>query len=125
MKRPRRIRKRKGSDHLSISARNAEWEAVRGKADRAGLPIARYVKGLVERDLGGDKGSMALAADEQRELLEGVREIRALLREDAAAPADDREPARGAPRRPGPRKSGRAAEEADGPEPRQGSLFGA
>ena len=117
MKRPRRIRKRKGSDHLSISARNAEWEAVRGKADRAGLPIARYVKGLVERDLGGAKGSMALAADEQRELLEGVREIRALLRE-AAPPADDREPARGAPRRPEPKKSGRA-------EPRQGSLFGA
>ena len=93
MKRPRRIRKRKGSDHLSISARNAEWEEVRGKADRAGLPIARYVKGLVERDLGGDKGLMALAADEQRELLDGVREIRALLREDAAPPADDRDPA--------------------------------
>ena len=81
MKRPRRIRKRKGSDHLSISARNAEWEAVRARADRAGLPIARYVKGLVERDLGGDKGLVALAPDEQRELLEGMREIRALLRE--------------------------------------------
>ena len=122
MKRPRRIRKRKGSDHLSISARNAEWEAVRARADRAGLPIARYVKGLVERDLGGDKGFTALAPDEQRELLEGVREIRALLRDDAAAPADERKSARAAPARPAPEKAG-PAKSSDAPEPDQGSLF--
>ena len=84
MRPPRRVRKRKGGNHLSISARNAEWEAVRASADRAGLPIARYVKRLVDRDLGGDWGFTALAPEEQRELLEGMREIRALLREGAA-----------------------------------------
>ena len=122
MRRPRRIRKRRGSDHLSISARNVEWETVRAKAKRAGRSIARYVKSLVERDLGGDKGFTVLAADEQRELLEGVREIRALLREDADAPADDREPAREAPSRPAPKKAGRAGRSK--PDPRQDSLFG-
>ncbi len=105
MRRPRRVRKRKGSDHLSISARNAEWEEVRARADRAGLPIARYVKGLVERDLGGDKGFTALAPEEQRELLDGVREIRALLRE---GPAVDSKPAREAPARPEPKKARRS-----------------
>ena len=118
MKRPRRVRKRKGSDHLSISARNAEWEEVRARADRAGLPIARYVKGLVERDLGGDKGFTALAPEEQRELLDGVREIRALLREDAAPPAEDRN----APARPEPKKARRSGrskpDEAESREPR-------
>lgn len=93
MRRPRRIRKRKGGNHLSISARNAEWEEVRAKAERAGLPISRYVKRLVERDLGGEWGFTALAPEEQRELLDGVREIRALLREDGAPPARAGEPA--------------------------------
>lgn len=125
MRPPRRVRRRKGGNHLSISARNAEWEAVRASADRAGLPIARYVRRLVDRDLGGDWGFTALAPEEQRELLAGMREIRALLLEGAAPPADDREPAREAPRRPRPRKPGRAgAAEPDGPAPRQGSLFG-
>ena len=125
MKRPRRIRKRRGSDHLSISARNAEWEAVRASADRAGLPIARYVKRLVDRDLGGEWGFTALAPEEQRELLEGVREIRALLREESDAPAEDREPAREAPARRKPRDAGPAdRSKPDGSEPRQGSLFG-
>ena len=125
MRPPRRVRKRKGGNHLSISARNAEWEAVRARADRAGLPIARYVKRLVDRDLGGDWGFTALAPEEQRELLAGVREIRALLREGAAPSADDRKAARDAPARRGPRKSGRAgAAEPDGAAPRQGNLFG-
>ena len=119
MKRPRRVRKRKGSDHLSISARNAEWEEVRARADRAGLPISRYVKGLVERDLGGDKGFTALAPEEQRELLDGVREIRALLRE---GPAVDSKPAREAPARPEPKKARRSGrskpDEAESREPR-------
>ena len=123
MRPPRRVRKGKGGNHLSISARNAEWEAVRAKADRAGLPIARYVKRLVDRDCGGDWGFTALAPEEQRELLAGMREIRALLRE-GAAPADDREPAGETPPRPGRKKPGRAAAKPDGPAPRQGSLFG-
>ena len=128
MRPPRRVRRRKGGNHLSISARNAEWEAVRASADRAGLPIARYVKRLVDRDLGGDWGFTALAPEEQRELLAAMREIRALLREGAAPPADDREPAREAPARPRPRKPTPAkrsdAAEPEGPAPRQGSLFG-
>ena len=95
---------------------------MRARADRAGLPIARYVKGLVERDLGGDKGFTALAADEQRELLEAMREIRALLRDDATAPADERKSAREAPARPEPKKAG-PAKSSDAPEPDQGSLF--
>lgn len=125
MRPPRRVRRRKGGNHLSISARNAEWEAVRASADRAGLPIARYVKRLVERDLGGDWGFTALAPEEQRELLGAMREIRALLREGAAPPADDREPARAAPARRGRRDAGSAdRSKPDGPAPRQGSLFG-
>ena len=117
MRRPRRRGRQKGGNHLSISARDAEWEEVRAKAERAGLPIARYVKRLVERDLSdGDKGFTALAPEEQHELLDGVREIRALMREDAAPPADDREPAREAPARPAPKDAGQA-DSSDPPEP--------
>ena len=104
MKRPRRGRKRKGSKHLTISARNAEWEEARAKADRRGLSIARYVKTLMDRDVsGGEKTFTALAPEEQRELLEGVRELRALrslLTEEAAAPARDEETAREPPAAP-------------------------
>ena len=103
MKRPRRIRKRKGSDHLSISARNAEWEAVRGKADRAGLPIARYVKGLVERDLGARQGVHGAG---------GRRAARAAGggAGDPRAAAGGRGPAGGRPRT-GPRGAGPAGAE--------------
>ena len=92
MRRARRRGGGKGGNHLSISARNAEWDEVRARAERAGLPIARYVKRLVERDLsGGGTGFTALAPEEQRELLEAMREIRALLREDAAMTMRDGE----------------------------------
>ena len=98
MKRPRRVRKRKESKHLTISARNAEWEEARAKAVRRGLSIARYVKTLMDRDVsGGEKTFTALAPEEQRELVEGVRELRALralLTEEAAAPARDEETVR-------------------------------
>ena len=104
MKRPRRVRKRKKSKHLTISARNAEWKEARAKADRRGLSIARYVKTLMDRDVsGGEKTFTALAPEEQRELLEGVRELRALrslLTEEAAAPARDEETAREPPAAP-------------------------
>ncbi|MDE0698134.1 MAG: hypothetical protein OXH76_20140 [Boseongicola sp.] len=68
--------------HLSISATDAEWDTVRDHAARRGLPINRYLVGLVERDRRERDGSapiMALNPAEQRELLEGVREIRTLL----------------------------------------------
>ena len=101
MKRPRRGRKREGSKHLTISARNAEWEEVRAKADRRGLSIARYVKTLLDRDVpGGEKTFTALAPEEQSELLDGVRALRALLTEEAAAPARDEETGREAPAPP-------------------------
>ncbi|MYH57349.1 MAG: hypothetical protein F4145_04960, partial [Boseongicola sp. SB0675_bin_26] len=73
---------RKPPRHLSVSATDAEWDTVRDHAARRGRTIARYVVGLVERDGRERNGSariMALSPAEQRELLEGVREIRASL----------------------------------------------
>ena len=104
MRRPRRRRKRKGSKHLTISARNAEWEAARAKADRRELSLSRYVRMLLDRDVSGEEKTFtALAPEEQRELLEGVRELRALralLTEEAAAPARDEETGREPPAAP-------------------------
>lgn len=68
--------------HLSVSATDAEWDIVRDHAARRGLTIARYVVGLALRDGRERDGSapiLALNPAEQRELLEGVREIRASL----------------------------------------------
>ena len=84
----RRARRgRKASKHISISATDAQWETVRRNADRRGLSIARYLVGLVERDgREEDAGpALALAAEEQRELLEAVREVRALMLEGEEA----------------------------------------
>ena len=104
MKRPRRGRRRKGGKHLTISARNAEWEEARAKADRRGLSLSGYVRMLLDRDVSGEEKTFtALAPEEQRELLEGVRELRALralLTEEAAAPARDEETAREPPAPP-------------------------
>ena len=52
---------------------------MRRNADRRGLSIARYLVGLVERDGSEGRVDLALVRGEQRELLEAVREIRALL----------------------------------------------
>ena len=127
MKRPRRGRKRKESKHLTISARNAEWEEARAKAVRRGLSIARYVRMLMDRDVSdGEKTFTALTPEEQRELLEGVRELRALLKEEAAAPARDEETAREPPAPRTPEDAGQAESsdpaEPDEPEPGQGRL---
>ena len=101
MKRPRRVRKRKESKHLTISARNAEWKEARAKADRRDLSLSRYVRTLMDRDVSGEEKTFtALTPEEQRELLEGVRELRALLREEAAAPARDEETVRETPAAP-------------------------
>ena len=72
-----------GSRHISLSATDAEWGVVRRNADRRGLSIARYLVGLVERDGSEGRVDLALVRGEQRELLEAVREIRALLLGDA------------------------------------------
>ena len=68
-----------------MSATDTEWEEVRRKADLRGLPMARYLVALAERDGGEEEPAMALAEDEQRELLEAVRDIRSLLLEGADA----------------------------------------
>ena len=73
-------RRRKVGKHISLSATDADWETVRSNAKRRGLSIARY---LVERDASEEDAgpALALAAEEQRELLEAVREVRALMLE--------------------------------------------
>ena len=89
MRRVRRRRKaRRPSRHISISATDAEWDAVRGKAARRGLSIARYLLALVERDASEEDAGLrheypelALAKEEQREQLEALREVRALMLE--------------------------------------------
>ena len=69
--------------HISLSATDADWEIVRSNANRRGLSIARYLVELVERDASEEDAGpeLTLAAEEQRELLEAVREVRALMLE--------------------------------------------
>ena len=76
-------RRRKVGKHISISATDADWETVRRNAKRRGLSIARYLVELVEQDASDEDAgpALALAAEEQREQLEAVREIRALMLE--------------------------------------------
>jgi len=89
LRRVRRRRKaRRPSRHISISATDADWEVVRSNADRRGLSIARYLLELVERDASEEDAglqhkypALALAKEEQREQLEAVREVRALMLE--------------------------------------------
>ena len=81
MRRGRRRWRKPVSKHISISATDADWEVVRSHANRRGLSIARYLVELVERD-GEEEDSgpaVALSAEEQREQLEAVREVRALM----------------------------------------------
>ena len=79
----RKRRRRKVGKHISLSATDADWETVRSNAKRRGLSIARYLVELVERDASEEDAgpALALAAEEQRELLEAVREVRALMLE--------------------------------------------
>ena len=84
----RRRRRQKVSKHISLSATDADWETVRSNAKRRGLSIARYLVELVEREASEEDAglrhecpTLALAAEEQREQLEAVREVRALMLE--------------------------------------------
>ena len=79
----KRRRRRKVGKHISLSATDADWEIVRSNAKRRGLSIARYLVELVERDASEEDAGreLALAKEEQRELLEVVREVRALMLE--------------------------------------------
>ena len=119
-----------------------------GRGARQGRSARTVVVGLREDAvgsgcLGEEKTFTALAPEEQRELLEGVRELRALralLTEEAAAPARDEETAREPPAPPArveetgreppaprtPEDGGQAESsdpvEPDEPEPGQGRL---
>ena len=115
MRRARRGRKRTGSTHLSISATNAEWRALLVAAEAAGLSRPRFVRMLVEQDTAVDGGGFsALSPDEQREMLETVRRLRALAQAPPAPPpATKRRPKAAAAAPPGP----------DDRKPVQGSLL--
>ena len=78
-----RRRRRKVGKHISLSATDADWEIARSNANRRRLSIARYLVELVERDASEEEAgpALALAAEEQREQLEAVREVRALMLE--------------------------------------------
>ena len=80
---------------LSISATDDEWAAVHEQALRHGLSRSRYLVGLLLPDAGLNAAPLpALSGVEQREVLEGVRRISALLSETGdpdAAPNGMRE----------------------------------
>ena len=70
---------------LSISATDDEWAAVQEQALRRGLSRSRYLVGLLLPDAGLNAAPLpALSGVEQREVLEGVRRISALLSEAGA-----------------------------------------
>ena len=83
-----RRRARPGSKHLSLSMTDEDWEVVRANAARERLSIARYVVELVERAArtDADEPTLSLDAGEQRELIETVRRLPALVRGDEDAP---------------------------------------
>ena len=66
---------------LSISAGEEEWEAVRGKAERRGLSISRYLVGAALAALSTAQARPALGAGDERRLLEALRGLQALLPE--------------------------------------------
>lgn len=78
-----------GSKHLSLSMTDEDWEVVRANAARERLSIARYVVELVDRAArtSAVEPALSLDADEQRELLETVRRLPALIRGGEDAPA--------------------------------------
>ena len=88
--RPRRRRRKKlPSKHLTLSATDDEWDMVKLRAPRRGLSLARYLVGLAARDGAQENEGppLALAAVQQRELLERHREILALLKGDDGTPS--------------------------------------
>ena len=67
---------------LSISATDEEWAAIHEQALRRGLSRSRYLVGLLLPDAGLNAAPLpALSGVEQREVLEAVRRISALLSE--------------------------------------------
>ena len=73
MRRPPRPRHR----HVSLSMRDAEWEELGRRAEHRGMTRAGYVAWLAEHDRNaGARALAALDAEQQRQLLEMLREIR-------------------------------------------------
>ncbi|MDE0045504.1 MAG: hypothetical protein OXU19_06520 [bacterium] len=71
---------RPGHRHVSLSMRDAEWEELGRRAERRGMTRAGYVAWLAEHDRNaGARALTALNAEEQRLLLEMLREIRACV----------------------------------------------
>lgn len=66
---------------LSISASEEEWAAVRGKAGRRSLSISRYLVGAALAELSTAQARPALAAGDERRLLEALRGLQPLLAE--------------------------------------------
>ena len=66
-----------------------DWDVVRANAARDRLSMARYVVELVNRAArsDADEPTLSLDAGEQRELIETVRGLRALIQGDEEAPA--------------------------------------
>ena len=88
MSRRRRRRPTPPPESLTLSATDAEWAVVRDNAARRGVSISRYVVALVAGRFDAPDGpALALAGDEQREMLETVRAFRALMGDGAEAPS--------------------------------------
>ena len=122
LSRRRRRELKPDSRHLSLSATDAEWEAVREKAARRGLSITRYLVGLAARDGEEEPGPwMVLTAEEQREMLAALRAMRA----HAAGPAPDAAPPSAALAHPedGSSPDTTAPALPPDPPPRRGSLL--
>ena len=77
------------SKHLSLSMTDEDWGVVRANAARDRLSMARYVVELVNRAArtDADEPTLSLDAGEQRELIETVRTLPALIQGGEDAPA--------------------------------------
>ena len=85
----RKRRKVPSSKHLSLSMTDEDWGVVRANAARDRLSMARYVVELVNRAArtDADEPTLSLDAGEQRELIETVRTLPALIQGNEDAPA--------------------------------------
>ncbi len=72
-----------------ISATDEEWETVGAHADHRGLPRAAYLTALAVRDVAGGQAGppLVMTRDEQRMIVEALRELRRGLAGDGDTPA--------------------------------------
>ena len=88
-RRRRRSKPKAPSRQLMISATDEEWETVGAHADHRGLPRAAYLTALAARDVAGTQAGppLVMTRDEQRDLVEDLRELRRGLAGDGDTPA--------------------------------------